>query len=105
MNAGTSPARGALSFRRIVAGPVETCAAALDPSQRGGQDGELRFGDSLLRGPAEHDRGTGTYRIQVRLSRGPLRPPLRMRLGIDRWSATATAVELIPGRRVRPTAA
>ena len=97
--------RGSLSFRRIVDVPFETCAAAFDPLRRAGQDGELRIGDSLLRGPVEHDRGSGTYRIQVRLARGPLRPPLRMRLDIDRWSATSTAVELIPCGRVRPTAA
>jgi hypothetical protein len=28
-----------------------------------------------------------------------------MRLVIDRWSSSSTAVELIPGGRVRPTAA
>jgi hypothetical protein len=105
MSAGTGPARGSLSFRRIVNVPVETCAAAFDPARRAGEDGELRFGDSLLRGPVEHNRGTGTHRIQVRLARGPLRPPLPMRLDIDRWSATSTALELIPGRRVRPTTA
>ena len=58
----------------------------------------------MLRGPVEHDCDTGTRRIQVRLARGLLRPPLRMRLDIDRWSATSTAVELIPCGRVRPTA-
>jgi hypothetical protein len=35
---------------------------------------------------------------------GPLRPPLRMRLDIDRWSPSSTALELIPRRRVQPTA-
>jgi hypothetical protein len=105
MSASTGPARGPLSFRRIVDVPFQTCAAALDPAQRTGPDGELRFGDSLLRGPAEHDRDSGTYRIQVRLACGPLRRPLQMRLDIDRWSATSTAIELIPGQRVRPTAA
>jgi hypothetical protein len=105
MSAGTGPARGSLSFRRIVDVPFETCAAAFDSVQGAGPGGGRRFGGSLLRGPAEHDRGTGTCRIQVRLARGPLRPPLRMRLDLDRWSATSTAVELIPCRRVRPTAA
>jgi hypothetical protein len=52
----------------------------------------------------EHDRDLGTRRIQVRLARGPLYPPLRMRLDIDRWSASSTALELIPCRLVRPTA-
>ena len=84
--------------------PFETCVAALDSWQRTGQY-ELRVGESLLRGPVENDRETGTRRIQVRLARGSLRPLLRMRLDIDRWSASSTAVELIPCGRVRPTAA
>ncbi|HEY6309843.1 MAG TPA: hypothetical protein VIY52_03420 [Streptosporangiaceae bacterium] len=102
------PAGSALgpgSFRRIVDVPFETCLAALDSWQRTELGGELRFGDSLLRGPVEHDRDSGTCRIQARLARGPLRPLLRMRLDIDRRSASSAAVELIPCGRVRPTAA
>jgi hypothetical protein len=105
MSASTVPARGWLSFPRIVGVPFETCVALLDSGQRTGQGGGLRSGEGLLRGPIEHDRDSGTCRIQVRLARGPLRPRLRMRLDIDRWSATSTALELIPCRRVRPTAA
>ena len=97
-------AGGSLSFRRIMDVPFERCVAALDSWQRTGH-GELRVGESLLRGPVEHDREVGTRRIQVRLARGPLRPPLRMRLDIDRWSASSTVVELIPCGRVRPAAA
>jgi hypothetical protein len=104
MSASTVPAGRSLTFRQIVDVPFETCLAALDRGLRPGH-GELRAGASLLRGPVEHDRETGTRRIQVRLGRGPLRPLLRMRLDIDRWSASATAVELIPCGRVRPTAA
>ena len=104
MSADTVPAGGPLSFRRIMDVPFETCLAALDGWQRTGH-GELRVGDSLLRGPVDHDRETGTRRVQVRLARGSLRPLLRMRLDIDRWSASATVVELIPCGRVRPTAA
>jgi hypothetical protein len=104
MNADLAPARRPLSFRRIVDVPFETCLAALDPLQRTGQEDELRFGDSLLHGPIEHDHDSGTCRNQVRLARGPLRPLLRMRLNLDRWSSS-TALELIPGERVRPTAA
>jgi len=104
MSAGLVPAGGPLSFRRIIDVPFETCVAALDGWQHAGH-GELRVGGSLLRGPAGVDRETGTRRVQVRLARGPLRPPLRMRLDLDRWSASATAVELIPCGRVRPTAA
>ena len=104
MSASMVPVCGSLSFRRIVDVPFETCLAALDSGQRAGH-GELRVGESLVRGQAGHDRETGTRRIQVRLGRGPLRRPLRMRLDIDRWSASSTAVELIPCGRVRPTAA
>ena len=105
MSAGTAPARGSLSFRRIVDVPFQTCAAAFDPVQRAGQAGEVRFGDSLLRGPVEREPGSATCRMQVRLARGALRPRLRMRVDIDGWSSSSTAVELIPGGRVRPPAA
>jgi hypothetical protein len=98
------PAREPLSFRRIVDVRFETYVAALNSWQRTGH-GELRAGGSLLRGPAGHDRETGARRIEVRLARGPLRRRLRMRLDIDRWSASCTAVELIPCGRVRPSAA
>jgi len=99
------PALGPGSFRRIVDVPFETCVAALDGWQQTAQVGEVRFGDSVLCGPAERVSGSATYRIQVRLARGALRPLLRMRVDIDRWSSSSTAVELIPGGRVRLTAA
>ena len=99
------PALGPGSFRRIVDVPFETCVAALDSWQLTEQGGEVRLGDSLLCGPVERDPGSATCRIQVRLARGMLRPLLRMRLDIDRWSSSSSAVELIPGGRVRPTAA
>jgi hypothetical protein len=67
--------------------------------------GELRSGGSQLPRPMEHDRDAGTRRIEVRLARGPLRPLVRMRLDIDRWSSSSTALELIPCGHVRPTAA
>ena len=104
MSADMIPAGGPLSFRRIMDVPFETYVAALDSWQRTGH-GELRVGESLLCGPAGHDHEAGTLRIQVRLARGSLRPPLRMRLDIDRWSASSTVVELIPCGYVRPTAA
>ena len=104
MSADMIPASGPLSFRRIMDVPFETYVAALDSWQRTGH-GELRVGESLLCGPVEHDREAGTWRIQVRLARGSLRPLLHMRLDIDRWSASSTVVELIPGRRVRASAA
>jgi hypothetical protein len=99
------PALGPGSFRRIVDVPFETCVTALDSWQQTQQGGEVRVGDGLLCGPVERDPGSATCRIQVRLARGGWRPPLRMRLGIDRWSSSSTAMELIPCGRVRPTAA
>jgi hypothetical protein len=104
MGADMVPAGGQLSFSRIVDIPFETCLAALYNWWRTGPGGEFGFGRSMPHGPVEHDRDTGTRRIQIRLARGPLRSPLRMRLDIDRWSSTSTAIELIPGGRVRPTA-
>lgn len=104
MGAEMVPVGAQLSFWRIVDIPFETSVAALGNWLRTGPGGEFGFGRSILRGPVEHDCDTGTRRIQVRLARGPLRPPLRMRLDIDRWSSTSTAVELIPCGRVRPTA-
>ena len=79
--------------------------AALDSWQLTRHDGELRLGYSLLRGPIERDRHFGASQIQVRLARRPLRPPVQMRLDIEPWSPTATALELIPCQRVRPSAA
>ena len=105
MSGNAGAGMGSLSFRRIVDVPFETCLAALDSRQRAEHGGELRFGGSQLRGPMEHDRDAGTRRIEVRLARGLLRPLVRMRLDIDRWSSSATALELIPCGRVRPTAA
>ena len=105
MSTRIGPTRGWLSFRRIVDVPFGTCLAALDGWQSIGPDGEFRFGGSLLRGPVENDRDSGTSRVQVHLARGPLRPLLAMRLDIDRWSCSSTAVELMPCGRVRPTRA
>ena len=105
MSTSMIPAPGSLSLWRIVDAPFETYVAALDGWLRAGHGGELRFGGSQLLGPMEHDRDLGTRRIQVRLARGPLRPLLRMKLDIDRWSSASTAIELIPCGRVRPTAA
>ncbi len=107
MRAGMCSAVSGLSFRRIIDIPFETCVTALEDWQRTGQDGEQRIGQSLLRWPIEHDRDCGTCRIEAGLARGPLRPLLRMRLDIDRWSPSSsrTALELIPSQRVRPTAA
>jgi hypothetical protein len=96
-----------LSFPRIIDVPFEICVAALESWQRTGQGGELQIGQSLLRWPVEHGRDRGACRVEVGLARGPLRPPVRMRLDIDRWSASSarTTLELIPCQRVWPTAA
>jgi hypothetical protein len=95
-----------LSFARIINVPFESCVATLESWQRTAPDGELRIGQSLLRWPIEHDREYGTCRIEVGLARGPLRPPLRMRLDIDPWSRSfpRTALELVPDQLIRPTA-
>ena len=97
---------GWLSFRRIVYIPFDACLAALEGLLREGNHGEAHVGQSRLRGPIKHDRRSGTCRIEARLARGPLRPALRMRLNIDCWSPppSATALELIPSRRVRASA-
>jgi hypothetical protein len=94
-----------LSFRRIASIPFDTYLAVLESWQLTAHDGELRPGGSLLRGPIEHDRYFGIWRIQVCLARGRLRPPVPMRLEIAPWYAGATALELIPCQRVRPSAA
>jgi len=87
-----------LSFPRIIDVPFEICVATLESWQRTGQEGELHIGQSRLRWPIRQDRDLGTYWIGVGLDRGPLRPPLRMRLDIARWSrvSSRTALELIP---------
>ena len=104
MSTSMIPELGSLSFWRIADVSFETCAAAFDAWLGAGNGGELRFGGSRLLGPVEHDPELGTRRIQVRLARGPMYPVLRMRLEIDRWSSSSTALELIPSRLVQPTA-
>jgi hypothetical protein len=104
MSASMVPDLGSLSFWRIADVSFDRYVAAFHSWLRTGHGGELWFGGSQLLAPIEHDRDLGTCRIQVRLARGPLHPPLRMRLDIDRWSASSTTLELIPCRLVRPTA-
>jgi hypothetical protein len=104
MSTSMIPEIESLSFRRTVDVPFETCVAALDGWLRAAHRGELRFGAGQLLGPMAHDRDLGTRRIPVRLARGALFPLLPMRLDLDLWSPSSTALELIPGRLVRPTA-
>ena len=92
-------------FQGIADTPFDAYMAALESWQLTGHGGELRLGNSLLRGPIEHDQHFGIWRIEVCLGRGPLRPPVRMRLEIAPWYTGATALELIPCQRVRPSAA
>ena len=94
-----------LSFRRIEDIPFGAYMAVLESWQLTGDDGELCLGDSLVRGPVEHDPFFGTWRIEVRLARGRLRSPVRMRLEIAPWYGGATVFDLIPCQRVRPSAA
>jgi hypothetical protein len=107
MNADTCSSVSWLSFWRIIDLPFESCVAALESWQRTGQGGEPHISQSQLRWPIEHDLDSDTCWMEARLARGPLRPPLRMRLDIDRWSppSARTALELIPCQGVRPTAA
>ena len=100
------PASGWLSFRRIVDIPFDACLAALQNWRLQGHGSELRAGQSRLVGPIKHDHGSGTFRVEVRLARGPLRLLLRMRLNIDCWSCSPprSVLELIPCGRVRATA-
>jgi hypothetical protein len=97
---------GLVSFRRIADIPFEACVAVLESWQLQGHDSEQHAGQSRLRGPVKHDRGSGTCRVEVRLARGPLRPLLRMRLDVDYWSSSPprSALDLIPCGRVRATA-
>src|SRR5215831_5523571 len=97
----------ATTFRRIVDIPFETCVAVVENWLGAVPHSDLHIGQSLLRGPIERGRDSDTCHIEVRLARGPLRPLLPMRLNMDRWSGPAarTALELIPGKRIRPTAA
>jgi hypothetical protein len=91
-----------LSFWRVVNVPYPAWLAALDHWQLTAPGSEFRLGPGVLCGPAGHDPHFGTCQIQARLGRGPLRRPLRMRLEIDRWSPTATALALICCQRARP---
>ena len=101
-NADMRAVVGPLSFWRVTNIPFGAWMTALERWQLTGHGGELRLGESLLRGPAKHDQHFGTCQIEVRLARGALRRPLRMRLDIDYWSATSTALTLIPCQPVRP---
>src|SRR5262245_55175699 len=94
-----------LSFGRIEGIPFDAYMAVLESWQLTGYDSELCLGGSLLRGPIERDLYFGIWRIEVRLTRGRLLPPVRMRLEIAPWYAGATALDLIPCTRVRPSAA
>jgi hypothetical protein len=105
ISADMSAVLGTLSFWRITHVPFAAWLAALERWQLTGHGSELRLGNSQLRGPAEHDPHFGTCQIEVRLARGSLRRPLRMRLDIDYWSATSTALTLIPCQPVRASTA
>ena len=105
ISADVSAVLGTLSFWRITHVPFAAWLAALERWELTGHGSELRLGNSQLRGPAEHDPHFGTCQIEVRLARGALRRPLRMRLDIDHWSATSTALTLIPCQPVRPSTA
>jgi hypothetical protein len=107
---GKGSATGWLSFRRIVDIPFDACVAALHSRLRG-RDSELDVGGSRLRGPLEHDPGSGTCRVQVRLARGAaaaaavhaaehrlLVLPARQRARAHPLRARPGHRELLPGR-------
>jgi len=96
-----------LSFPRIIDVTFEICVAAMESWQRAARNGELRVGQAVLRWPIELGPERGARRIEVCLAPGALRPRVRMRLEVDRWSASSarTALELIPCQRVWPTGA
>ena len=102
ISADMRAAAGPDSFWRITRMPFTAWLGALERWQLTGPGTELRLGNSQLRGPAGHDPHVGTCQIEVRLARGALRRPLRRRLDIDHWSATSTALTLIPCQPVRP---
>jgi len=95
--AGSAPSlANPLSFRAIAKIPFDEYMATLDSAQLTGHDSELRLGTSLLQGPIQRYHSLGTWQVQVRLGRGPLRPPARMRLDIAPWPPAATALETHP---------
>jgi hypothetical protein len=61
---------GWLLSRLIVDIPLKACVAVLESWRHQGRNGELHVGRSPLRGPVEHDRGSGACRVEVRLARG-----------------------------------
>jgi hypothetical protein len=103
MGADLGAVVGPLSFWQIADIPFMARVATPERWQLTGHDGQLRLGRSVVRGLAEHDRHFGTYRIEARPARRPLRPLMRMRIG--HWSAAATAVGLVSCQRMRPGAA
>ena len=62
---GMCSAPACLSFRRIADIPFEACVAALESWRLQGPDSELHVGQSRLRGPIEHDLGSGTCRVEA----------------------------------------
>ena len=94
-----------MSFRQIADIPFDAYMAALDSWQLTGHAANCASATACCEGRPSEDPHFGTTRIEVRLAYGPLRPAVRMRLEIEPWSPTATALELIPCQRVRPSAA
>ncbi len=90
------PGGGWPSFRRMVPIPFTAWLAALDSWQLTGPGGELRLGQGVLRGPAEHDRHFGTCRVETlvitRKAGKVVTIPLAPR--------TARAIDLATGERV-----
>jgi hypothetical protein len=103
------------SFRRIAGIPFDACMAALESWQLTGHDGELRLGNSLLRGPIERDQRSRrglTSKVHLLADSGcrPLAPPDQRRAAprfrrLPLPDGRLTVARRGPGRpRTRPAA-
>lgn len=91
------------NFRCAGAGTTRGSAPLSQDAASGQGEVADHIPDPVLAGEGNlRDLTSGTCQIGVRLARGALRRPLRMRLNIDHWSATSTALTLIPCQPVRP---
>lgn len=93
-----------MTFPRLLDLPFPVCLAALQRWWRQeGVDSVLTVGSSRLTRPADiSDAGAWTVAVELG-GRGAWRR-LPMELQVHRWSESATLLDLIPRRRVEPSA-
>jgi hypothetical protein len=93
-----------ITFRRAVEVPFERSAAAMVEWWReSGHDGVLDIGCGRLAGPPGAEPAGGACRMEVRLRRGPLWPPVLADLELFPWLGTfGTQLTLCPRRTVHP---